>query len=476
MAQADVVRVGGKDGTRGYRTSMLSWCHGAADTPGSVYVVQPNDGKRSHTNAVYIYPRTEGRCTQDVFSCCVTRRDGRGGAMGRLGVVAVKFVKEDSWGPGGADKPFDRRGGRGGAYRTESNSHSGLELGDRGTAGTGTGRRRGEAIGEDNGFLGPLGWRRWRTLDGYHLHFDSNPTLSISSNQNASLPGFIQCDILYAILNVSLARVRLVIQIVPMTLRYLTPFFKSGRQPFESGIHIKHVHKETQLAIAAKVPPEVIVMILREIPRLPLPPLDLFSSTTLASSPCRSRILDVALVSAPLICTSWRGPATEVLYEHINLQTMEQCEILYRTLRSNPSFGSWVKVLHLPRDREKAPTDLPVSHPAASTTTDVRLLQLSADIFKACDLVQEIDIMAEVSISYYLQAVILCLRVVDWSFFGPIRAHTPTIHSRHQRKLEGRLRLARILTAQEASIRTLRLRERGSNPDTTTVKRKTEMS
>ncbi|KAF8128131.1 hypothetical protein EV363DRAFT_1170901 [Boletus edulis] len=183
-----------------------------------------------------------------------------------------------------------------------------------------------------------------------------------------------------------------------MTLRYLTPFFKSGRQPFESGIHIKHVHKETQLAIAAKVPPEVIVMILREIPRLPLPPLDLFSSTTLASSPCRSRILDVALVSAPLICTSWRGPATEVLYEHINLQTMEQCEILYRTLRSNPSFGSWVKVLHLPRDREKAPTDLPVSHPAASTTTDVRLLQLSADIFKACDLVQEIDIMAEIGL------------------------------------------------------------------------------
>ena len=154
-------------------------------------------------------------------------------------------------------------------------------------------------------------------------------------------------------------------------------------------------------------------MILREIPRPPLPPLDMFSSTTLAPSSCRSRILDVALVSAPLICMSWRGPATEVLYEQINLQTMEQCEILYRTLRSNPSFGSWVKVLHLPRGRGKAPTDLTISHPDASTSTDLRLLQLSADIFKACDLVQEIDIMAEASISYYLQADVILIQVIS---------------------------------------------------------------
>ncbi|KAN0093172.1 hypothetical protein V8E55_003956 [Tylopilus felleus] len=166
----------------------------------------------------------------------------------------------------------------------------------------------------------------------------------------------------------------------------------------------------TERRSSAKVPPEVIVIILREIP---LPPLDLFSSTSLAPSPCRSRFLDVALVSAPLICVSWRGPATEVLYEQINLQTMEQCEIMYRTLRSNPSFGSWVKVLHLPRGRGKAPTDLPVSQPVASTTTDVRLLQLSADIVKACDLVQEIDIVAAASISYYLQVDVILIQVMS---------------------------------------------------------------
>lgn len=181
-------------------------------------------------------------------------------------------------------------------------------------------------------------------------------------------------------------------------LRYLMSFFKSERQPSEVGIRIKHVHRGTQLAIAARLPPEIIVMILRKIPLPCLLPLDLFSSTVLASSPCQSHILDVGLVSAPLVCVSWRGPATEVLYERIILQTTKQCEILHRTLRSNPLFGTWVKVLHLPHSRRKAPTDLSISQPTPSTATDDRLLQPSADIFKACDLVQEIDIAAEIDL------------------------------------------------------------------------------
>ncbi|KAG1872164.1 hypothetical protein F4604DRAFT_1767549 [Suillus subluteus] len=168
--------------------------------------------------------------------------------------------------------------------------------------------------------------------------------------------------------------------------------FKSERQPSESGFQFKHVHRQTQLAIAAKVPPEVIVMILGKIPRPRLPQLDLFSPITPTSSPFRSHVPDVALVSAPLVCMSWRGPATEVLYEHINLQTTKECEILHCTLQSNPSFGSWVKVLHLPRGQA---SNLPVSRPAASTTAPARLLQLSADIFRACNLIHEIDIMAE---------------------------------------------------------------------------------
>lgn len=182
------------------------------------------------------------------------------------------------------------------------------------------------------------------------------------------------------------------------------------------------MHRETQLAIAANLPPEVILTILREIPRPHLPPLDLFTPAFHSSSPSQSHTLDVALISAPLVCMSWRGPATAVLYEHITLQTTEQCQNFYHTLRCNPSFASWVKVLHLPRGRGKEPTDLPVSRPAASTTTDVRLLQLSADIFKACDLVEEVDIiMAQVSISYYLQPDAILTQpvspfVVDWSF------------------------------------------------------------
>ena len=101
---------------------------------------------------------------------------------------------------------------------------------------------------------------------------------------------------------------------------------------------------------------------------------------------------------------------------------MEQCEILYRTLRCNPSFGSWVKVLHLLRRRERASMDPLVFPPPAPAPIDVLLLQPSVDIFKACGLVQEVDIiMAQASISYYLQldailTQVVSPSVVDWSF------------------------------------------------------------
>ena len=170
----------------------------------------------------------------------------------------------------------------------------------------------------------------------------------------------------------------------------------------------------TQLAIAAKVPPEIIVMVLHEIPRHCLPPLDQFSSTTLASSFFQAHPLDTALLSAPLVCMSWCGPATEVLYEQINLQTMRQCEILLHTLQSNPLFGSWVKVLSLPsrRGRRRALANLPVLQPAMSSTT-TQLLQLSADLFKTCNLVREINITAEASISYNLQVNVILIQAMS---------------------------------------------------------------
>ncbi|KAI9461138.1 hypothetical protein HD554DRAFT_2041506 [Boletus coccyginus] len=207
-------------------------------------------------------------------------------------------------------------------------------------------------------------------------------------------------------------------------LRYLTSFLKfiePERLPSESesGIHIdlKHAHtgRETQHgAIAAKVPPEVILMILHEIPRPHLPPVDVFTFTTPSASPSRSHILDIALVSAPLVCMSWHSPATAVLYENIVLRTREQCEILYCTLQSNPFFGSWVKALHLPCGRGRAITDphvLPPG-PAIPITPDDRLLQLSINIFKACDLVQEVDIfMAQANPSKH--AYLRSIRVTD---------------------------------------------------------------
>jgi hypothetical protein len=57
----------------------------------------------------------------------VARRDGSGGATGRVGVVVAELVREDSWGPEGADKSFGRRGGRGGACGAGRGGGLGLE-------------------------------------------------------------------------------------------------------------------------------------------------------------------------------------------------------------------------------------------------------------------------------------------------------------------------------------------------------------
>ncbi|KAI6156846.1 hypothetical protein BKA82DRAFT_28102 [Pisolithus tinctorius] len=61
--------------------------------------------------------------------------------------------------------------------------------------------------------------------------------------------------------------------------------------------------------------------------------------------------------------------------------------------------------------------------PSISTTGD-RLLQLSVDIFKAWELVQEIDIVAEANVSYFLQADVIlsqvtslrCRLVFSWTY------------------------------------------------------------
>lgn len=69
--------------------------------------------------------------TSKALSSCVPRRDGSGGATGRVGVVVAELIKEDPWGPDGADKSFGRRGGRGGACRAGRGGGLGLVGGEK---------------------------------------------------------------------------------------------------------------------------------------------------------------------------------------------------------------------------------------------------------------------------------------------------------------------------------------------------------
>jgi hypothetical protein len=124
-------------------------------------------------------------------------------------------------------------------------------------------------------------------------------------------------------------------------------------------------------------------MILRNIPHQTRQRLDLFA--TIVPSLSRRRSADTSAIAAPRVCSSWRGPGTEALYERITIYSQAQCELLLRTLQAVPSLCPLVKVLGLPRARE------------ANVVTPLRVLQLSADILRACKYVQEVDVMDNVS-------------------------------------------------------------------------------
>ena len=93
--------------------------------------------------------------------------------------------------------------------------------------------------------------------------------------------------------------------------------------------------------------------------------------------------LDLAAIAAPLLCSSWSGPGTEVLYEHITLYTGVQCILLHCTLQDAPSLHPLIRFLCLPSPREA---------PVVAPPTVV-----SADIMAACMHVQEIHVLQEAS-------------------------------------------------------------------------------
>ena len=148
-------------------------------------------------------------------------------------------------------------------------------------------------------------------------------------------------------------------------------------------LQVKGLIDKNRCAIS-RLPPELIFLIIRNIPYHTRPRLDLFTSVVSASRP-RLASLDLAAIAAPLLCSSWSGPGTEVLYEHITLYTGAQCVLLHRTLQDAPSLRPLIRFLCLPSPRE-----VPVVTPPT-------VIQLSADIMAACTHVQGIHVLQEAS-------------------------------------------------------------------------------
>lgn len=94
---------------------------------------------------------------------------------------------------------------------------------------------------------------------------------------------------------------------------------------------------------------------------------------------------DIAVISAPLVCSSWNGPGTAALYDRITLYSEAQCILLLRTLRENPSLQRLIRLLHLPHSRE------------ASVVTPYSVLQVSARIVAVSTLVYELDVLQQAS-------------------------------------------------------------------------------
>ena len=112
-------------------------------------------------------------------------------------------------------------------------------------------------------------------------------------------------------------------------------------------------------------------------------------TTVISSSSFHS--FDVAVIVAPLVCSSWNGPGTEALFKRITLYSEAQCILLLRTLRQNPCLRCLIQFLHLPNSQEE------------SVVTLSSLLQVSADIVATTTLVYELDVLQQVDKIFLLK-------------------------------------------------------------------------
>jgi hypothetical protein len=103
--------------------------------------------------------------------------------------------------------------------------------------------------------------------------------------------------------------------------------------------------------VAQRLPQEILLEIFRCIPFVPAPYRDTIIYPYLESgehdktaSPTDSR------AGLPLVCRKWNGPATEILYEEVEVSSLRAAKMLLQTLQNarGPALGEMIKTLRLP--------------------------------------------------------------------------------------------------------------------------------
>lgn len=99
----------------------------------------------------------------------------------------------------------------------------------------------------------------------------------------------------------------------------------------------KHRLNPNSSIIAATLPTEILLLIFAELPREIM--YDNWPRWPLVYKEARS---------IPLVCSTWRGPATAMLFEAVHLRTVLQTRTLHDTLCNHPHLMPLVKTVFLP--------------------------------------------------------------------------------------------------------------------------------
>ena len=125
--------------------------------------------------------------------------------------------------------------------------------------------------------------------------------------------------------------------------------------------------------IAQCLPLELLLEIFRWIPYAPAPYRDTIIYPYLESGEHdRTASPRDARASLPLVCQQWNGPATEILYEEVEVSSLHAAKILLRTLEGarGPALGEMIKTLRLPARADVARSRM-IREPFPHTVTEI---------------------------------------------------------------------------------------------------------